>query len=180
MLAITVPALAFADYRRWGRRVSTITGGVIQFMTMFTIGALYASRSVHGDHGAGRWMVIICIYLFAIGFNATWAVTFRIYVSEIQSPETRAGASSLALSANWVGLLTDWFLVTDKTSGGQLGRSIHHSHLPGQITIWCLLSVWRRGIPHCGRVDIFHARNHRQDTGRNPSQLPQNGGDEWQ
>ena len=102
MLAITVPALAFADHRYWGRRVSTITGGVIQAATMFIIGSLYASGSVHGDHGAGRWVIIICIYIFAIGFNATWAVTFRIYVSEIQSPETRAGASSLALSANWV------------------------------------------------------------------------------
>ena len=31
----------------------------------------------------------------------TWAVGFRVYVSEIQSPKTRAGATSLALSANW-------------------------------------------------------------------------------
>jgi len=105
MLVITIPALIFADHKRWGRRVSTITGGVLQFACMFIIGALYASKSVHSDRGAGRWVVIVCIYIFAIGFNATWAVTFRIYVSEIQSPATRAGASSLALSANWVSAL---------------------------------------------------------------------------
>jgi hypothetical protein len=69
---------------------------------MFTIGSLYASNSVHSERGAARWMVIVLIYVFATAFGGTWAVSFRVYVSEIQSPETRAGASSLALSANWV------------------------------------------------------------------------------
>lgn len=57
---------------------------------------------MHSTYGAGRWVVIICIYLFAIVFAATWAVTIRVYVSEIQSAKTRAGATSLSLSANWV------------------------------------------------------------------------------
>lgn len=69
---------------------------------MITIGILYASDSVHPDHGAARWVVIVLIFVFAIIFAGTWAVSFKVYVSEIQSPETRAGASSLALSANWV------------------------------------------------------------------------------
>ena len=68
---------------------------------MFIIASLYASGSVHSSYGAGRWVVIICIYLFAIVFSATWAVTFRVYVAEIQSGKTRAGATSLGLSANW-------------------------------------------------------------------------------
>lgn len=105
MLAITIPAFIFADNKYWGRRLSTISGGIIQCFCMITIGSLYASNSVHAHRGAGRWAVIVLIYIFAITFSATWAVSFRVYVSEIQSPETRAGASSLALSANWVGFL---------------------------------------------------------------------------
>ncbi|TGO18373.1 hypothetical protein BTUL_0010g00430 [Botrytis tulipae] len=96
----TIPTFMLAD--KWGRRTSTIVGGAGQFIVMFIIASLYASDSVHSSHGAGRWVVIICIYLFAIIFSATWAVTFRVYVAEIQSAKTRAGATSLGLSANWV------------------------------------------------------------------------------
>jgi hypothetical protein len=69
---------------------------------MFIMGSLYAAGAVHADHGAARWVVIVMIYLFALIFSGTWGVCFRVYVSEIQSPKTRAGAASLALSANWV------------------------------------------------------------------------------
>lgn len=100
MLLITIPAFLYAD--SWGRSTSAITGGVLQTVCMFVIGALYASGSVNAGQGAARWVVVVAIYVFAVGFSATWAVCFRVYVSEIQSPGTRAGASSLALSANWV------------------------------------------------------------------------------
>lgn len=69
---------------------------------MFVIGSLYASGRVHASHGSARWVVVAMIYLFAMVFSATWAVGFRVYVSEIQPAKTRAGASSLSLSANWV------------------------------------------------------------------------------
>jgi hypothetical protein len=69
---------------------------------MVIMGSLYASGSVHATHGPARWVVVVMIYLFAVIFSATWAVGFRVYVSEIQPPKTRAGAASLALSANWV------------------------------------------------------------------------------
>ena len=69
---------------------------------MFIMGSLYAAGAVHAGRGAARWVVIVTIYLFALVFSGTWGVCFRVYVSEIQSPQTRAGAASLALSANWV------------------------------------------------------------------------------
>lgn len=97
---ITIPGTIFAD--RWGRKTSAITGGLVQVGCMFIIGSLYASNSVHADSGPARWVVIVLIYIFALVFSGTWGVTFRVYVSEIQSPKTRAGASSLALSANWM------------------------------------------------------------------------------
>jgi sugar porter (SP) family MFS transporter len=100
MFLITIPAFILAD--KWGRRTSTLVGGILLSSTMFLIGALYASGVVHGDHGAARWIVIILIYIFALTYCTTWAVGIKIYASEIQPPKTRAPATSLAQSSNWV------------------------------------------------------------------------------
>lgn len=70
---------------------------------MIVIGSLYASDSVHTDHGVARWVVVGAIYIFAACFSVTWALCFRAYPSEIQPPVTRAAATSLAQSVNWVG-----------------------------------------------------------------------------
>ena len=47
-------------------------------------------------------VVLVAIYIFVIVYSATWSIVFQIYSSEIQPPKTRAAASSLAQSANWV------------------------------------------------------------------------------
>jgi sugar porter (SP) family MFS transporter len=103
MLAVTIPASIYADH--WGRRMSVIVGGIILATCMLLIGSLYASNSVHGDYGAARWVVIVAIYIFAITFSVSFAISIRIYSSEIQPADTRAGATSLAQSANWVCLI---------------------------------------------------------------------------
>lgn len=94
---VTIPAFLLAD--RWGRKTSTIVGGILQAGCMITMGSIYASGK---GAGPARWVVVVMIYMFAVVFSATWAVGFRVYVSEIQPPKTRAGAASLSLSANWV------------------------------------------------------------------------------
>ncbi|OJD33875.1 mfs sugar transporter [Diplodia corticola] len=109
----TIPATFFSDH--WGRRPSTIYGGLCLAGTMVLIGSLYASNSVHTDHGAARWVVIVAIYAFAVIFSGSWAIAFKVYASEIQPPQTRASASSLAQSSNWfanfvVALTTPVFL----------------------------------------------------------------------
>ncbi|CAG7952560.1 unnamed protein product [Penicillium salamii] len=95
----TIPALIWAD--QWGRRQSTIYGGIALSITMFLIGALYASGSVHGSFGAGRWVVIVTIYIFAVIYSSTWGVGIKIYAAEIQPQRTRASATSLAHGSNW-------------------------------------------------------------------------------
>jgi len=100
MLAVTIPASIYSD--KWGRRTSTIVGGILLTTCMLLIGSLYASNSVHGTYGAARWVVIVTIYVFAASFCATWAIGFKIYATEIQPRATRAVASSLAQSANWI------------------------------------------------------------------------------
>ncbi|RGP77169.1 sugar transporter [Fusarium longipes] len=119
ILAATLPAMIFAD--RWGRRMQSILGGVLIVGLMVIMGSLYAAGQVHPEHGPGRWVVIVCIYLFAIAFSLTWAIGFRTWVVESMPRRTRSSASSLAQSSNWtanyiVALVTPVLL--DKSSFG--------------------------------------------------------------
>jgi MFS family permease len=109
LLVATFPATIFAD--QWGRRMQSILGGVLIVGLMVIMGSLYASGQVHPDHGAGRWVVIVCIYLFAISFNLTWAIGFRTWVVESMPRRTRSSASSLAQSSNWVSEVFKYLLL---------------------------------------------------------------------
>jgi DNA-directed RNA polymerase III subunit RPC2 len=88
---------------------------------MFLRGALYAENAVHGSSSAGRWIVIVSIYIFAVIFLLSWAVGIKIYAAEIQPQRTRASATSLAHGSNWatnflVALTTP--ILLDKSSFG--------------------------------------------------------------
>lgn len=96
----TVPASLLADH--WDRRTSVISGGICTGIPMLVIGSLYASGHVHAEHGVARWVVITSIYFYVIAFSVSWAVTIKIYITEVQPARTRAAASSLAQGANWV------------------------------------------------------------------------------
>ncbi|KAJ5466646.1 hypothetical protein N7539_009375 [Penicillium diatomitis] len=100
IFTVTIPGLIYAD--GWGRRASIIYGGVGLGTVMFLIGGLYAGGAIHGTYGAGRWIVIVCIYIFAIIFSLTWAVAVKVYTAEIQPQHTRASATTLAHSSNWI------------------------------------------------------------------------------
>ncbi|UKZ72544.1 hypothetical protein TrVFT333_000174 [Trichoderma virens FT-333] len=76
-------------------------GGILITTLMLLMGSLYAADKVHADRGAGKWVVIVSIYLFAIVFNGTWAIGFRTFLMESLPRKTRSSASSLAQSANW-------------------------------------------------------------------------------
>ncbi|KAJ5914877.1 general substrate transporter [Penicillium tannophilum] len=100
IFASTIPGLLYAD--AWGRRTSILIGGVGMAILMFLMGGLYAGDAVHQAGGAGRWIVIVSIYLFAALYSATWGVTVKVYSAEIQPQRTRASATTLAHSSNWV------------------------------------------------------------------------------
>lgn len=63
----TILAVIFVD--RWGRRASTIYGGIVLFACMAVMGMLYATENVHAGTGIGRWVVILTIYIFAITYS---------------------------------------------------------------------------------------------------------------
>lgn len=69
---------------------------------MFLMGGLYAGDAVQKHTGAGRWVVIVCIYLFAALYSVTWGITVKVYSAEIQPRRTRASATTLSHSSNWV------------------------------------------------------------------------------
>ncbi|KAI1645219.1 general substrate transporter [Daldinia loculata] len=100
IFAVTIPAAILAD--KWGRRANTILGGLGMAITMFLMGSLYAGDAVHASTGAGRWVVIVCIYLFAVIYALSWAVGIKIYAAEIQPQRTRASATSIAHGSNWL------------------------------------------------------------------------------
>ncbi|KAJ5951138.1 Major facilitator superfamily domain general substrate transporter [Penicillium vulpinum] len=100
IFAVTIPGLIYAD--KWGRRGSIIYGGLIMGVLMFLMGSLYAGNAVHKTTGAGRWVVIVCIYLFSAFYSVTWGISVKVYAAEIQPQRTRASATTLAHSSNWV------------------------------------------------------------------------------
>ncbi|KAH8691628.1 general substrate transporter [Talaromyces proteolyticus] len=99
IFGVTIPALIWAD--RWGRRHSTIFGGIGLTVVMFLVGGLYAGNAVHANSGTGRWIVIVSIYIFAVIYSLSWGVGIKIYAAEIQPQRTRAVATSLAHGSNW-------------------------------------------------------------------------------
>ncbi|KAF7515313.1 hypothetical protein G7054_g14635 [Neopestalotiopsis clavispora] len=100
IMAVTFPATLMAD--RWGRKTSTLVGGSLIFAVMLLMGSLYAAGSVHADGGAGRWVVIVSIYLFAVVFSTTWAIGIRSYMIESLPRKTRSSAASLGQGSNWL------------------------------------------------------------------------------
>ncbi|RAL05937.1 general substrate transporter, partial [Aspergillus ibericus CBS 121593] len=105
LVVVSVPALLLAD--KWGRRSNTIIGGIGLTTTIMLIDGLYASNAVDPRHGAARWIVIVCIYLYAVFFACTWAVSIKVFAPEIQPQHTRAKATALAYGFNWV---CNWFV----------------------------------------------------------------------
>lgn len=97
-VAVTIPTLMLSD--KWGRRPSTIRGGVGIALSMLLIGTLYGSRAT--DAQAGKIAVIVLIFIFLISYAMSWAVVIRVYASEIQPMRTRAAATALSQAANWI------------------------------------------------------------------------------
>ncbi|TCD60580.1 hypothetical protein EIP91_009838 [Steccherinum ochraceum] len=97
-LACTIAAQFFSD--TWSRRTSMISGGSIIATCMLVIGTLYATSA--SDTAAGRWAIIVLIYVFVVAYACTWAIVTRIIASEIQPTRTRAAATSFGQCMNWV------------------------------------------------------------------------------
>ena len=94
IVATSIPATLFAD--KWGRRTSTLIGGVGLTFTLMLVGSLYAANAVHSDSGSARWVVIVTIYIYCVIQAATWGISIKVWAPEIQPRRTRAQATNLA------------------------------------------------------------------------------------
>ena len=103
MLTASTLATLYAD--RWGRRVSMFVGGIGLVGCMYIIGSLYAIKHTFHDGNAGRWVVVVCIFLFTMVYVSTWGTVGKIYVSEIQPATTRGAANGVAHGVNFVSTL---------------------------------------------------------------------------
>ena len=100
MFAISIPAFLTVD--RLGRRTIVAVGGLLLAACMLIIGSLYASGKVLKDRGAERWVVIVFMFVYALGYVSTWGIVGKIYASEIQLAHNRATAHALAQALNFV------------------------------------------------------------------------------
>jgi MFS family permease len=158
----TILAFMFVD--RWGRRATTIYGGLLLFACMTLLGVLYATDNVHANYGAGKWVVIITIYVFAISYcmskssfslstiyflhNAdnicrmgTWCKALR------QRNPTRGYTSSSHQSRPERQLRKFEFHVACHTKltyiDLKLLRRLHHTHPTRPLLVRCLLPLRR-------------------------------------
>ena len=171
MLTISVPAFIFAD--SWGRRTSIITGGIGLSGCMFTVGSLYATDSVHAHSGAGRWFVILLIFVFALTYCATWGIVGKIYASEIQPVQTRAAASSIAQGLGFVSQNQSLPIYMLIDTVHKLARGLCYSRVPCTLLVWRIFPFrWTISF-HAHHTRALHARNTRTGLGRNPRRIPQ-------
>ncbi|OOF93042.1 hypothetical protein ASPCADRAFT_173727 [Aspergillus carbonarius ITEM 5010] len=104
----------FVGIDRWGRKASLIGGSIWMASMMFIIGAVLATHppdtSASGVSQASIAMVVM-IYLYVIGYSASWGPTPWVYVSEIFPTRLRAYGVGLAATSQWL-----WsFVVTEIT-----------------------------------------------------------------
>jgi hypothetical protein len=81
---------------KWGRRTSTLVGELGLTTFLILIGSLYAGHAVLPTSDAGRWVVVVSIYLYRIVQATTWGISIKVWAPEIQPQHTRAQAISLA------------------------------------------------------------------------------------
>ncbi|ORY68271.1 general substrate transporter [Pseudomassariella vexata] len=172
----SIPASLYAD--KWGRRTSTLIGGVILTGTMILMGALYAGGAVHPTYGAGRWVVIVCIYIYCVNFATTWAISVKVWAPEIQPQHTRSMGMSLAAGSNWI---CNWFvtfvcpILLDKSASAAY---FLFGACAGVATIVCFFfmietngksldeieqAVHKRKTAHSGRLGNFFSPCRRQE-----------------
>ncbi|KAG1144014.1 hypothetical protein G6F37_001778 [Rhizopus arrhizus] len=99
----------FVD-NRLGRRHTLMLGSVIQMVSFFILGGMVLGLEkdtngtlgvVGAAVGAKGYVAIICIYIFAIGYEISWGPIVWIVCSEIYPTRVRAISLSITTAFNW-------------------------------------------------------------------------------
>lgn len=93
---------------RLGRRKTLIIGSLTMMCTFYVLGGMILGiqhdngGSVSGGAvGAKGYVAMVCIYVFAVGFECSWGPMTWIVCSEILPTPIRAVGLSIATAFNW-------------------------------------------------------------------------------
>jgi MFS family permease len=103
VVATAIFLLVGIDY--FGRKRSLICGGAWMSACMFIIGAVLAThppntKDPHVSHASIA--MVVMIYLYVIGYSASWGPTPWVLVSEIFPTRLRAYGVGLAAATQWL------------------------------------------------------------------------------
>lgn len=90
---------------RFGRKKALVGGGYWMMTMMFIIGAVLVTHPPNPDSGSvssASIAMVVMIYLFVIGYSASWGPTPWVFVSEIFPTRLRAYGVGLAASTQWL------------------------------------------------------------------------------
>lgn len=94
-----------------GRRRTLMLGALIQMIAFYILGGMiYGIQKDNGGNlvgvvgaavGAKGYVAIICIYIFAIGYEFSWGPVVWVVCSEIYPTRIRAMSLSITTGVNW-------------------------------------------------------------------------------
>lgn len=90
---------------RFGRKKSLVAGGFWMSAMMFIIGAVLVTNPPNPEAGgvsSASIAMVVMIYLYVIGYSASWGPTPWVLVSEIFPTRLRAYGVGLAAATQWL------------------------------------------------------------------------------
>ncbi|KAI0005203.1 quinate permease [Xylariaceae sp. FL0662B] len=97
----TLPAMVLID--KWGRKTMLLTGSVIMFVSMVTVGVIVAKfRHDWPNHKDAGWAAVVLIWVYIAGFGYGWGPASWVLISEVFPLSIRARGASIGASSNWV------------------------------------------------------------------------------
>ena len=137
LLVFTLVALVTVD--KWGRKPLLILGGLIQAVSMFALGALFAGHATN----AGP---LIAAVAYIAGFSLSWGPVTWVMLAEIFPNSIKGQAMAIAVAAQWIAnLFISWsFKILDGSSA--LNAIANHAiayWIYGAMSILAALFVWR-------------------------------------
>ncbi|KAI1075367.1 quinate permease [Whalleya microplaca] len=97
----TLPAMFLID--KWGRKTMLMSGSVIMFVSIVTVGIIVAKfRHDWVHHASAGWAAVVLIWIYIAGFGFGWGPASWVLVSEVFPLSIRARGASIGASSNWV------------------------------------------------------------------------------
>ncbi|ORY63921.1 quinate permease [Pseudomassariella vexata] len=106
----TLPAMFLID--RLGRKHMLMSGSIVMFISMVTVGIIVAKfRHDWPHHRDAGWAAVVLIWIYIAGFGYGWGPASWVLVSEVFPLSIRARGASIGASSNWLNNFAIAFLV---------------------------------------------------------------------